>query len=219
MDSFYEKYITIENDYYGQLQPVKPAHGNLKPQSLNNALDWLCEGTSSVLDFGCGSGGLLFCCAFRGADVLYGIDLAKNGIKYANACAAHFQDKKFCLVHGSTEKLSDLPDHYFDSLILSNILDNLRPVDARFAMNECVRALKPGGRALIKLNAYLSAEKIREWKVKVLDGDLLDDGMLLWNQSDDIWLRRLRKHFVDVRQEDVFYEEFDKHDRLFLCVK
>lgn len=219
MDSFYQKYIDKENEYYSALQVGQPSNGEITPNVLNDSLDWLCEDGDSILDFGCGSGGLLFCCSFRGVRKLVGIDLAADGVRYAEKCAAFLPESEFIFLHGSFEKLVTMPDACIDGLILSNILDNMRPADALAALQECVRCLKPGGRALVKLNSYLSAEQIREWNISVLDGDLLDDGMLLWNQTDETWLERLCCNFTEVNQKDIFYEEYDMHNRLFLCVK
>lgn len=219
MNIFYKKYIEKENEYYRSLLIGKPSDGPLSPQTLNDAINWLCDGSKSALDFGCGSGGLLFCCAFRGVKELVGIDLAEEGIQHAIKCTTYIPDARFRLLQGSVEQLRHFPDSSFDSLILSNILDNMRPEDALSALSECVRVLKPGGRALIKLNSYLSVSQMVEWNVRVIEDDLLDDGMLLWNQSDKLWLERLRGCFSDIRLEDVYYEEHDIHNRLFLCVK
>lgn len=219
MNSFYQKYIDKENEYYSALQVGQPASGEITPKVLNDALNWLCEDAESILDFGCGSGGLLFCCSFRNVCKLVGIDLAADGIRYAESCTVFLPESEFSFLHGSFEKLITVPDCCFDGLILSNILDNMRPEDALTALRECVRCLKPGGKTIIKLNSYLTAEAIKEWNVKVLDGDLLDDGMLLWNQPDEMWLKRLHCYFTEVNQKDVFFEEYDMHNRLFLCVK
>lgn len=219
MYSFYNPYIEKENAYYRTLQSGAPSGGDILPENLNYAVDWLCVGAKSILDFGCGGGGFLFCCAHRGVKELVGIDLAEDGIKYAEECASYLFNAQFSFIHGSVEKLQDFPSDCFDSLILSNILDNMRPEDAMAALTECTRVLKPGGKALVKLNSYLTPDIIQQWNIRVLDEELLDDGMLLWNQSDDIWLNRLKRYFSDVHREDVYFEEYDQHNRLFRCVK
>lgn len=219
MYSFYNSYIEKENAYFRTLQSAIPTGSDNLPEGLNDSLDWLCMGAKSILDFGCGGGGLLFCCSLRGVKELTGIDLAEDGIKYARECSSYLSNVKNSFIHGSVDKLYTLPDAHFDGLILSNILDNLRPEDATAALTECVRSLKTGGRALIKLNPYLTSDKIEEWNIRILDGDLLDDGMLLWNQPDDIWLNRLKRYFSYVHQEDVYFEQYDQHNRLFRCVK
>ena len=57
-----------------------------------------------------------------------------------------------------------------------NILDNLRPMDAGSALHASIRILKPGGKALIKLNPWLSPGKIKEWNIRTVEMDLRGDG-------------------------------------------
>lgn len=217
MSGFYDPYIEKENEYYRTLQAGAPSDAAIKPAVLDEAVDWLCDGSLSILDFGCGSGGLSFPCAFRGVREVLGIDLAEDAIRVANGCAAYVPQCSF--VHGSVEKLRELPDNHFDGLILSNILDNMRPEDAVSALEESVRTLKPGGKALIKLNPEITPQQIQAWNIRVIGEDLLDDGLLLWNKNDVYWLALLEHYFSEIRQKDVYFEKHDLHNRLFLCVK
>lgn len=219
MNEFYAPYIERENTYYRTLQVGKPSGGNLEPQALNKALDWLCRGSRSILDFGCGSGGMLVCCWFRGIQKLTGIDLASEGIACASRYAAFLPEAEFDFQCGSLDKLAALPDERFDGLILSNILDNLRPEDAVAALSEAARTLKPGGKALVKLNPMISPEQIKAWNMRLIGEDLLDDGLLLWNRDDAHWRELLSGYFSDIQQRNVYFEEVDMHNRLFLCVK
>ena len=66
--------------------------------------------------------------------------------------------------------------------------------------------------------AFVKAE-ILAWDMKIISQDLLDDGMLLWNKDDAFWMNLLTCNFREVRMEDVYHAEYDKHERLFLCVK
>lgn len=219
MDSFYDKYIEKENAYYRTLSVGKPTDGVLTPMSINNAVDWLCENSTSILDFGCGSGGMLFCCAFRSVKELVGIDLAEAGIVHAVKCAEYLPESHFRFSCGSIDKLRTFPNGRFDGIILSNILDNMRPADSIEALAEAVRTLKKGGKALIKLNSVISPEQINEWNMQEIGEDLLDDGLLLWNKDDIHWMKLFNNFFTDIQKEDVYFEEYDMHNRLFLCVK
>ncbi len=217
MDCFYTKYIEKENAYYRTLRPGTPKDGTLSPEVLNRAVDWLCRDSRAVLDFGCGSGGLSFACALRGVDSVLGIDGAEEGVRYARACGEALPQCRF--LQGSVELLKDLQEGQFDGLILSNILDNLRPEDSADVLRESARALAPGGKALVKLNPFLTAWQIQEWNIRVLEEDLLDDGLLLWNKPDAFWVETLSRYYSEIRQLDVYYQEADQHNRLFLCVK
>ena len=217
MKPFYKKYIEKEDHYYSQQELWTPRNVPIHPDNLNAAISWMARGNGHILDFGCGSGILSVLCVLRGAQSVLGIDLSNKGIDYANRCTAELSACMFR--HGSVEKLQELFDSSFDGIILSNILDNMLPEDALEAFSQCVRLLRPGGKLLLKLNPYLSEKQIRDWNIQVLHNELLDDGMLLWNKENAFWQELCEKHFRKVRLEDVYYFEYDKHERLFLCVK
>ena len=106
-----------------------------------------------------------------------------------------------------------------DAAILSNILDNLYPEDAKQVLAEVRRILKPGGRLLVKLNPCLTPEQIRAWGIRTVCGNLLDDGMLLWNNTDAQWESLLSEGFTIRDRREVRYGETDRADRLFLLVR
>lgn len=217
MDTFYERYIAKENEYYRTLPVVTPYDVELKPSELNDALNWLIDGSCRIVDFGCGSGALSIICALRGAEAVLGIDLAEDGIRFAQNCAAEITRCEFR--QGSVELLQQQRDQNWDGVILSNILDNMKPEDALLALKECARILRSGGKILIKLNPFLTQEQITAWKIQRIAPDLLDDGFLLWNREDSFWKELLENTFSSVVQREVYYPEFDKRERLFCCVK
>lgn len=217
MENFYREYIAKENEFYSQLPLWTPQNVTLQPDNLNDAVSWVAEGTGRVLDFGCGWGLLSILCVLRGAEKTLGIDLAEEAISHAKECAARLSACSFR--HGSIEQLKLLKDTSFDGVILSNILDNMRPKDAMDAFSHCVRILKNGGKLLLKLNPHVSEAEILAWDMKIISQDLLDDGMLLWNKDDAFWMNLFTCNFREVRMEDVYHAEYDKHERLFLCVK
>ena len=196
-----------------------PANKILGIPALDNAIDWLCEGTESVLDFGCGNGSLLFSCSFRGVKKLIGIDLSHNGIQNALLRAEKMETGSFRFLKGSLEYLTELDTDSIDGILLFNILDNLYPHDAETLLTECTRILRHGGKALIKLNPYLRQEQIDAWGIKVIAGNLLDDGLLLWNNSTEEWQEILNKYFNVHHEEEIYYPEFDQTNRLFFATK
>ncbi len=125
----------------------------------------------------------------------------------------------FLFHQGGVEALSPFSEASFDAIILSNILDNLYPEDAMLLLDECARILKTGGKVLVKLNSYLSQEQISEWKIKTIAGNLLDDGLLLWNNSTEHWREILTGHFVIEREGEVYYKEHEQTNRLFYLLK
>lgn len=106
----------------------------------NEALDWLCDETFSILDFDCGNGTLLFLCALRGTKRHVGIDLSAAGIRAAKQSAG-----RYFFLHTGIEYLHKIEDAFFDAVILSNILDNLAPENAQTLIGESYCVLKPDG--------------------------------------------------------------------------
>ena len=200
----------------GDAAPAAPVSSNA---AYDEALKWLCAGTESVLDFGCGNGVALIWCALLGTKRHMGIDLSGGAIASARKRSAHTPQGEFVFQQGGAERLASLPDGSFDAVILSNILDNLYPDDALSTLANAARLLKSGGRALVKLNPYLSPDQIREWNIRVVEGDLLDDGLLLWNLPTERWRELLEEHFTVERFADVYYPEHEQTNRLFLAVK
>ncbi len=217
MYSFYQPYIEREDKIYRQISgETSKTASNLEstmPVELCKGLDWLCQDAESILDFGCGSGSLLASCAARGVTRLLGIDLSEEAVR----CARNMDIPHCKIWQGSVECLADLPAHSVQGVILSNILDNLRPEDAEAALQQIHRLLTPRGRALVKVNPHLSPEQIQQWNVTVLEGDLLDDGLLLWNRTTEQWQQLLCKYFQHQRLVDVYFEAYDQHNRMFLC--
>ena len=66
----------------------------------------------------------------------------------------------------------ELPDTSFDGIVLSNILDNLKPTDSRAVLQETIRLLQPEGKVLIKLNPYLTREQIEAWGVRTIEEEI-----------------------------------------------
>ena len=152
---------------------------------------------------------------YRGVERLVGIDLSREAVALARWAGEDLPQCQF--LWGSVEKLMELPDTSFDGIVLSNILDNLKPTDSRAVLQETIRLLQPEGKVLIKLNPYLTREQIEAWGVRTIEGDLLDDGLLLWNRTTEAWQEELQRDFRTVRFEDVYFSEYDQHNRMFLC--
>ncbi len=192
-----------------------PRTKSIGNETLDRALDWVCEGAHCMLDFGCGNGITLYLSAMRGTKKHVGIDLSSEGIAKA---ARLFKENLNCgegeFTDGGVELLADIKTHSMDGAILFNIADNLVPTDAALLIRETARIVKPCGRVLVKLNPYLSKEQIDAWNIKTVEGDLLDDGLFLWNKDTAFWRSILTPYFTIEEEADVYYEEHDQHNRL-----
>ena len=213
----YETVKAYWNQVFSAEQILAPRTKRIGNETLDNALDWLCEGAESILDFGCGNGLTLFLCALRGTKKHMGIDLSRAGISHAEQLFG--EDPSLgegTFWEGGVELLFTLPSNSMDGAILFNVADNLLPADAALLIKETARILKPGGRALLKLNPHLTAEQIVAWNIKTIEGDFLDDGLFLWNKDTRFWRTFLAPYYNIVCEADVYYEEHDQHNRLFL---
>lgn len=195
--------------------PTAASTGNA---ALDEALDWLTDGAQSVLDFGCGNGTALFFCALRGTGRHVGIDLSRGGIESARLRAGKMPCGEYAFTAGGVEAMEKIADRSFDSMLMMNILDNLYPDDARALLRHAARVVKPGGRVLVKLNPYLTEKQIREWNIRTIEGNLLDDGLLLWNNTDDEWRGIIGETLRIVEKRDVYFPEYQQHNRMFLAI-
>ena len=190
----YDRCARYWDEVYAAEKAIIPRTPDTGIPALTAALNWLCDGAQSVLDFGCGNGTALCWCALRNAPSLTGIDLSAEAVRLARERSERMASGRFTIRQGSVEALDELPGDSFDAIILMNILDNLYPKDAEAVLSACARLLTPGGRTLITLNPRLSSEQIRTWNIRVIEGDLLDDGLLLNNLSDKTWLAAIERH-------------------------
>lgn len=219
MNDRYERCIKQWDAIFGREAtgaPKEPGSGN---EAFDNALDWLCEATDSVLDFGCGNGTVLFLCALRGTKRHIGIDLSEKAIDNARKRSEKVTTGTFSFVLGGVEEIKGMESGSADAIVLSNIVDNLYPDDAMLLLSECERVLKPKGKVLVKLNPHLSSRQIADWNIRVIDGDLLDDGLLLWNNTTDAWREIFRRYFRVLQFEEIYYPEHDQTNRMFLLEK
>ena len=203
------------NDIFSSEQPNIPGNRDTGIPAVDEALDWICEGARSVIDFGCGNGVMLFLCALRGTKRHIGIDFSPAAIQLAQRSAALMKRGVYQFSEGGPEALSGIKKASIDAAILSNIVDNMAPDDAQAVLAQIRRIVRPGGRVLVKLNPYLSPVEIRNWNIRVIAGDLLDDGLMLWNLPTEKWAALLRQHFIIEGCTEAYYPEHEQINRLF----
>lgn len=215
MTGSYQRFIEYWDNVFSKAGDSVSNQVSLGNIDLENALLWLCEGSRSVIDFGCGRGSMLFFCAQNGTQEHLGIDLSSEAIVLSQRRAETHLHGSFAFQQGGVEALSNVPQASFDAMILSNIIDNLYPDDAKLLLSECARIVKPGGKLFVKLNPFLTPEQIVEWKIKTISGNLLDDGLLLWNNTTEQWRSLLEKDFSIVHEGTIYYPEHDMINRSF----
>lgn len=221
MDDKYKQAIENENNIYKEMKKTLliPKECSTGMQGLDRALDWLCIGSETILDFGCGNGTMLFLCAHRGVKKLYGIDLAEEGINCAKLRKKMMDKGEYYFKVGSLELLQRIENNKIDGIVLSNILDNMYPGDVTLLLAECARILKGHGKVMVKLNPFITEKQIMEWKMKKIGKDVYDDGFILWNRSTVEWVRELETKFriVDVYEFNI--SESEQINRIILMEK
>lgn len=196
-----------------------PASSDSGNEGFDQGLRWLCTGAGTVLDFGCGNGTVLFLCALHGTREHIGIDLSDKAIQSARARCKHMKTGAFRFLCGGIDALSRIADGSVHAVVLSNIIDNLYPSDAETLLAEVNRILTKSGKVFVKLNPYLTESDIEAWHIKVLENNVLDDGLLLWNNTTEQWENLFKGYFAVFRQYDIYYKEPGQSNRVFLLTK
>lgn len=215
----YEKCKVKWNKVFGKKEITIPTKIDTGNEVINKALDWTCFETHTILDFGCGNGSMLFYCALRGTKKHMGIDLSSSAIVQAKIRQQKMSCGAYDFIEGGIEALYDIESSSVDAIILSNIIDNLYPEDADKLMREIKRILKNEGKVFIKVNPYINDKQIKEWNIKTINENLLDDGLYLWNQITEEWKCFLQGFLVLEKYQEVYYPEYDQYNRLFLMTK
>ncbi len=215
MKSIAEKARSVWDEIYSAETALAPRCAQTGIFAVDEALDWLCEGAKSVIDFGCGNGTMLFLCALRGTQRHTGIDFSPSGIRLAKKRAALLKLGRYRFITGGIEKLDYIGGATQDAAILSNIADNLAPHDAQHLLSQIRRVVRPGGRVFIKLNPYIDANRMRECGIRVTSGDLLDGGLLLFNLPTEKWAALLRGLFIIEGCTEAYYPKHEQLNRIF----
>lgn len=215
----YDRVIQTWDEIFQKDELAVPSKKESRNAVFDAGLKWLTEGSDRVLDFGCGNGIILLWCSLYGTKKHIGIDLSKQAIQNAELRSRKMNGGEFQFLWGSIEEVQKLAPNSMDAVVLSNILDNLYPEDALCLLEEVKRVLVPGGKVLVKLNPHLTAEQIKSWNIKVIEGNLLDDGMILWNNTEEEWRRILGKYFTVVKYDELYYEEYEQTNRMYRLVK
>lgn len=196
-----------------QFDPTEP----LSVKDIDSSLRWVANGSKNILDFGCGNGkGLLravHLCSGKGT----GIDISSEAIRVAQEHSERAELQEVRFIEGGLEELYNLETDSFDAGILFNVLDNLKPDDAKSLLNEFQRVIRPDGKLLIKLNDYIDPEQLEEWNAEKLYDNFYreESGLYFWNLTDDDVEDLLSAQFEIEKREDIRFEEQDQVNRLY----
>jgi SAM-dependent methyltransferase len=187
-------------------------------EDIELALRWLCDGSKSVIDFGCAAGRSLFRCLALGVEEVTGIDISPNAISVANKIATNRGLQARCefLCSGISSLLEI--SKKFDGGILFNIIDNISPTDAVTALEQLRKILKTHGKLLMKLNDYLNPDVLTDEQGYLpVSPDFYKEksGLYLWNLTDNSVEAMISKHYTTERYIRIELKEFGQFNRLY----
>lgn len=219
----YDRENKLWNDVYSQCRPVDLRAFNLTVEpGFDEVLKEFGEKTSRVLDFGCGTGDIMFqYMQYFPEKRGVGIDEAEEGIAFAKETARLSRYDRLHFFTGNSGMLDEFTEGEFDGIILSNVLDVMPEQAARVVLKRLDRVLAPGGYWFIKLNPFYTPKEIEEFDYKQKAPHLYEeDGILrLHQETTKHWKRIFEKYGSIERYMEFIYPWQERLNRLFLVKK
>ena len=219
----YNRAVNLWNETYSHCKIVDLKGKNLSVEPMFDiCLDIFASKCKNILDFGCGTGDVIFqCYEFGNMNYGLGVDLSQTGIDYA---------RKMTLVnnyHGLNFDVGDISyfDSYeegsFDGIILSNVLDVMPKDVAVTTFVRLTELLPPKGLMFVKLNPYYDKEDMKKWGMTQIKDNLFEeDGVLRYRELDTVtWKHSFEKSFNIIRYLEFPYTWQEGMNRLFLLEK
>lgn len=125
VDKAYERETEMWNQIFKECTPLDLRNLDLQVEIMfDEALKLFAEKTTNVLDFGCGTGDILFqYLQYQPTHKVLGIDGSKVGIQFATETARLSDYKTAAFIEGGDHTVKQLEENSFDGVILSNVLD------------------------------------------------------------------------------------------------
>lgn len=158
---------------------------------------------TSVLDLGCGSGGMLIALSYRGAKAT-GIEVDPSLYSLAKARLKNIPNTEVLITDG---KLIPFPDNSFDIITSIHVLEHVKDLNEYF--NELYRVLKVGGVALIECpNRFYPIEPHTELKFITLFPRKFTNIVSIMLQNNQLLSRDTRLKFKGINELSSFISYF-----------
>ena len=185
-------------------------------------LDIFASKCRRVLDFGCGTGDIIFqCCEFGNTEYGLGVDVSETGIKYAQKMAQlnHYDHLIFKV--GDISLFKEYEAESFDGIIISNVLDVMPKDIALDTLKELTRLIPVNGLMFVKLNPFYSTQELESFGMKYISDNLFEeDGVLRYRDLNTaVWKHTFEKNFEIIRYLEFPYPWQEGMNRLFLLSK
>ena len=185
-------------------------------------LDIFASKCKNILDFGCGTGDVIFqCYEFGNMNFGLGVDLSETGIQYARKMTSVNNYKNLNFDIGDISYFDSYEEGSFDGIILSNVLDVMPKDVAVKTFNRLTDLLSPKGLMFVKLNPYYDKADMAEWGMTQIKDNLFEeDGVLRYRELDTAsWKQSFEKSYNILRYLEFPYPWQEGMNRLFLLEK
>lgn len=206
------------NEIFDNEKSEKDLSEPISVEKIEEGIKWLSKDSDIIIDFGCGNGSLLLRASYKGKASLVGIDISEKAVNSAeNIARDNDLEDRSEFICGGIEKLSQFEENEFDAGILSNVVDNLLPEDARELLSKFHRIIEPDGKILLKLNDYVDPEQLEEWgSEEISDGFYKEEtGLYFWNITDEEVDGLLTEYFTIEKRIDIEFKEHEQVNRMY----
>ncbi|MDO5520242.1 MAG: class I SAM-dependent methyltransferase [bacterium] len=219
----YDASTALWNEVYTECELTDLTDTTLTVEPTFDAcLNVFAKNSRRVLDFGCGTGDILFQCAdFGYLEYGMGVDRSETGITYARQMAGlnHYRNLDYMV--GDLSTFSQMEEESFDGIIVSNVLDVVPKDVEQEMLTELTRLLKTNGLLFVKINPYATEEELKAYGLTRFDEDLYEEnGVLrLRNLHTKFWKNEFTKDYSIERYLEFPYPWQEGMNRLFLLKK
>ncbi len=211
------------NKIYSNSNPVDLRNINLTVEPLfDTCLMMLAYKTSNVLDFGCGTGDILFQYAqYKKKGTGVGIDLAEEGVAFAKETVKKSSYKNLHFFSGDANFLDVFENGKFNGIILSNVLDVMTKDQSYETILKMDRVLSEDGYWFIKLNPFYSEEELADMEYDELGENMYGENGILYLRQEDTpyWMEIFNKFGEVERYVEFPYTWQAGMNRIFLVKK
>ena len=211
------------NDTYSKCKIVDLKGKSLSVEPMFDiCLDIFASKCKNILDFGCGTGDIIFqCYEFGNMDFGLGVDLSSAGIEFARKMTTVNNYKGLNFDIGDISYFDGYEEGSFDGIILSNVLDVMPKDVAVKTFNRLTELLSPKGLMFVKINPYYDKEDMEEWNMTQIKDNLFEeDGVLRYRELDTAsWKQSFEKSYNILRYLEFPYPWQEGMNRLFLLQK